>query len=82
MERDIIALRDEGLGGEPLLIEVMKDGKRYGPQPKLLDMRERLAVDLTMLPQNTKALHAPERVTVDISSKLVALRDRVAAQLT
>ena len=82
MERDIIALRDEGLGGEPLLIEVMKDGKRYGPQPKLLDMRERLAVDLTMLPQNTKALHAPERVTVAISSKLVALRDRVAAQLT
>lgn len=80
IERDVIALRDEALGGEPLLIEVMRDGKRCGPRVQLIEMRERLAADLANLSDKVKALRSPGRVAVEFSPDLIALRDQIAAR--
>ena len=80
VERDIVALRDENLPGEPLLREAMRGGQRCAPRPALAEMRETLAADLASLPTTVKALLGPDRLPVEFSPKLAALRDEIAAR--
>ena len=78
-EKDIIGLRDEELPGEPMLIEVMRDGRIASAQPKLSEIREKLTADLATLPGGVKSIREPSRFPVEFSPKLRALRDAVAA---
>ncbi len=78
--RDIVGTRDENVAGEPLLTEAMRAGRRCAPRPKLTEIRDRLAAELATLPEGVKALRAPQRVTVEFSPELVALRDRIVAE--
>jgi nicotinate phosphoribosyltransferase len=55
-EHDVLALQDEPQAGEPLLVPVMRNGRRL-QQPETLDMmRQRAARQLARLPQHLKML--------------------------
>ncbi len=56
---DVVALEHEPpvANAVPLLVQIMRDGRRLGPQPTLADMRMRCREQISMIPQ---ALRTPE----------------------
>jgi nicotinate phosphoribosyltransferase len=79
--RDVIAQRDENLGGEVLLKEFMREGKSYGHYPSLLESRKVFAADFAALPADVKAIRDPARYPVEFSAKLNALRQEIFRKL-
>jgi nicotinate phosphoribosyltransferase len=80
--RDKIALDDEpAAGGEPLLIEVMRGGKRTMPQIPVSDSRAWCAANLARLPpkyrQINRTAQYPVIYTTDLESMLEKVRKRV-----
>jgi nicotinate phosphoribosyltransferase len=80
--RDKIALDDEpAAGGEPLLIEVMRGGKRTMPQIPVSDSRAWCAANLARLPQKYRQINRtaqyPVIYTTDLESMLEKVRKRV-----
>lgn len=76
--RDVIGCVEENLeGAEPLLAEVMRNGKRLRPDPPLEELRSRFQREFACLPQRHKALRAPEFYEVQFSAKLEQLQERV-----
>ena len=55
---DCVALASEHCDGEPLLVQVMRDGRRLGSREPLAALRERCMHELSMLPP---ALHVLSR---------------------
>ena len=43
MRRDILSLESDKQAGEPLIVPVMRGGKRLAPSPTLAQIRERAA---------------------------------------
>ncbi len=82
--RDIVALADEAIDGTPLLVEVMRHGKRIaGHNASLEAARERTRTGLTTLPPGLLSLGLAEpRYAVDVSPGLIEARDRVEQTLT
>jgi nicotinate phosphoribosyltransferase len=79
MAGDVIALADETLAGEPLLVPAMRSGARVGAEP-LERMRARAAAELGALPASLRELDpgAPaEAYSVDLSERLAELVDRI-----
>jgi nicotinate phosphoribosyltransferase len=80
---DVIGLADEELEGEPLLVPVMRDGKRLdaGREP-LGDARERARRCLAELPDGVCRL-TPDRddYPVTVSDRLDDLRARITSRL-
>jgi nicotinate phosphoribosyltransferase len=71
---DTIALDDETMEGEPLLREVMRNGRRIAPTPALTEIRERCRARLAELPQALRALKtAGAAYPVQVSDRLRAL---------
>ncbi|MFN3597769.1 MAG: nicotinate phosphoribosyltransferase [Rubricoccaceae bacterium] len=80
---DTVATDEERLEGEPLLVEVLRDGRRTeaGREP-LAAARARAADALARLPEPLHALDAAaEPYPVTVSEGLAALRDRTRAKL-
>ncbi|MDL1957349.1 MAG: nicotinate phosphoribosyltransferase [Candidatus Desulfofervidus auxilii] len=77
LKKDIIALRDEELEGEPLLKPVMKKGKRLQSSPSLNEIRERFQLEFSMLDDTYKRLVNPETFPVELGPKLEALQKQV-----
>ncbi len=80
---DVVATAAEGPPGpdaEPLLAEVMRDGRRLGGDPPLDTLRERFARELEMLPDECKALRSPGRYPVSTTSKLSRLHARTVEE--
>lgn len=80
-KRDVIARADEpppAKRAEPLLTEVMRDGKPASPHPSLKELRERFASEFACLPDQHKALKTPERYDASITDALESLRSEVA----
>ena len=50
MRGDILSLESDKQPGEPLIVPVMRAGKRIAPAPTLAQIRERAARDLARLP--------------------------------
>jgi nicotinate phosphoribosyltransferase len=76
--RDVIARAEEQLeDGEPLLGEVMQEGKRTRPDPTLEELRHRFRREFACLPEPHKALRTPEVYDVKTSEELEQLRQRV-----
>ena len=75
---DRIALADEpASGGEPLLIEVMRGGRRLaGPEPVAL-LRERCIASLARLPSRYRQIHRNFVYPVRYTRRLTAMRDAV-----
>jgi nicotinate phosphoribosyltransferase len=80
--RDKIALDDEpAAGGEPLLIEVMRGGKRTLPQIAVSDSRALCAANLARLPKKYRQINRtavyPVAYTTDLEALLEKVRKRV-----
>ncbi len=72
---DVIALRDEEPppGAEPLLLPVMRDGRRTGPPGTLAEARARFEADLERLPEGARRIADPEAPVAAISEELARL---------
>ena len=78
---DVIARMEEpAAGAEPLLAEVLRDGRRLRSDPALAELRERFRAEFARLPERCKALRSPARYEVRISPGLERLQDQVVRQ--
>jgi nicotinate phosphoribosyltransferase len=80
---DVLALRDEPPppGHEPLLVPVMRQGRRVSAQEPLAAAQQRCRADLAWLPSAARALRDPVPVPVRISEQLKVLQDQVTRDL-
>ena len=80
---DVIGLRDEPplAGARPLLIPVMRRGRRLGTAEPVGLASQRRAAGLADLPACALGLHEPAPVPVTISGALAGLQDRLTQQL-
>lgn len=81
---DILARADDPAvaGAHPLLVEVMRDGRRtWSGHYDLDDAHRHFEQQWNDLPEPYKALHRPERYRVDPSPGLQDLTDRIDDQL-
>lgn len=79
IERDVVALCDEDVTGEPLLRPVMRGGKRLDGLPSLAQARDYAAASLLRLPEPLRQL-APMAVPVEISRGIRSLAAELDAQ--
>ena len=81
-EKDKIALEDEPAnGGAPLLVEVMRGGKRVAPVEAVSVMRERCLAGLARLPQRYRQLTRSAAYPVDYSQRLEKLLEKVRRRI-
>ena len=80
--KDIIALADEKVGGEPLLVKVMENGKRNYRLPSLNEIRGKASDSLSKLPAEFKTLTNAPLFPVELSEKLQELVKTTKLQLT
>ena len=80
---DVLALRDEPPppGHQPLLVPVMRQGRRVSAPEPLAAAQQRCRADLAWLPPAARALRDPVPVPVRISDQLTALQDQVTRDL-
>jgi nicotinate phosphoribosyltransferase len=80
---DILALHDEPppAGHEPLLREVMRDGKRVAPAGSLPEAQQRCAASLAWLPPASRAIYHPVPLMPRISPVLADLRRELITKL-
>jgi nicotinate phosphoribosyltransferase len=79
---DMLCLADEQNPGEPLLVDMMRDGRRIAPRPALSLIRDQAAAAIRRLPEGMRGLacsHKSFRVTP--SPKLEALTRLVEAHI-
>jgi len=79
--KDIIALHDEEVKGEPLLVKVMDKGKIVYDLPTLDAIRNRALENLSKLPEKYKKLEDAPQYPVELSPKLKRLIDELTAKL-
>ena len=80
-ERDVIALTDEKVNGEPLLVKVMEKGEIIYDLPSLDEIRATAAANLSKLPEKYKELtNAPEYL-VELSRDLEKLIRKLKRKL-
>jgi nicotinate phosphoribosyltransferase len=72
-EKDVIALADEKVEGEPLLRKVMENGKLIYNLPSLIEVRAAASANLAKLPEKYKQLKGAPEYPVELSSKLETL---------
>ena len=75
---DTIALEDEPAnGGEPLLVQVMRDGKLLAAKEPLSAMRERCIANLARLPRRYLQLNRSAKYPVRYSRRLKTMLEQV-----
>jgi nicotinate phosphoribosyltransferase len=80
MSGDIVSVENDTLPGQPLVVPVMRVGKRIAPAPTLAQIREHTARELARLPEPLRRLEAGADYTVTISDKLKALAAQIDAE--
>lgn len=80
---DVLALRDDAAphGTDPLLVPVMRDGRRTGHDDEIALARARFEHDLERLPRRARALRDPEAPVATRSVALRTLTDEVSRRL-
>ena len=81
-EKDVIALAEEKVQGEPLLIKVMEKGKISYKLPSLDEIRTNASKNLAKLPDGYKVLTDAPIYPVETSRKLQKLIETLKRQLT
>jgi nicotinate phosphoribosyltransferase len=81
-KKDIIALADEKVSGEPLLVKVIENGKLNYRQPSLNEIRAKASDSLSKLPAEFKTLTNAPLFPVEVSEKLQELIKTTKLQLT
>jgi len=79
--KDMIALHDEKVEGEPLLVKVMNKGEIVYDLPTLEDVRKRALENLSKLPEEIKKLKKTKRYPVMLSPKLRKLLKELTNEL-
>jgi nicotinate phosphoribosyltransferase len=79
--KDIIALEDERIRGEPLLVKVMENGKTTCDLPSLGQIRKRASEDISRLPEQYKRLKGASHYPVRLSSRLKRLMEDLTERL-
>jgi nicotinate phosphoribosyltransferase len=74
---DIVTLESDLQPGEPLVVPVMRGGKRIAKAVPLTDIRSRAAADLARLPEPLRQLREPYAYNVEISGALHDLAAQV-----
>lgn len=80
-ERDVIALADEHVDDEPLLVKVMEKGKLLRNLPSLSEIRAKTTENLSKLPEQYKAFTNAPTFPVGLSKKLKDLIEITKLQL-
>ena len=80
--QDTIGLRSDELGGETLLKEMMRDGRKTAALPLLMESRNLFAADFAALPAEVKSLRNPRQYSVELSPALIALRQKATEKHT
>ena len=80
--KDVIALADERVEGEPLLVKVMEKGKLAYNLPSLDEIRAAASENLSKLPEEYKALTNVSTYPVELSQNLQNLVKKLKQQLT
>ncbi len=79
---DRIALETEpGDGGEPLLVEVMRDGRRTAPAEPVNALRERCIAGLSRLPERYRQINRAAAYPVRYSKPLKASLEKVRQRI-
>jgi len=79
---DTIALEDEPPeGGEVLLVEVMRGGRRILASEPIDRLRDRCLQNLDRLPQRYRQIHRSAVYPVRYSKRLTAMRDEVRQRI-
>ncbi len=76
MAGDVISLESDTQAGEPLLVPVMRGGRRLAATP-LADIRSHAAASLARLPEPLRQLQEPYEYPVEIASALHELARQV-----
>ncbi|MEM3941635.1 MAG: nicotinate phosphoribosyltransferase, partial [Candidatus Bathyarchaeia archaeon] len=79
--KDIIALEDEEIDGEPLLVKVVDRGKIIYNFPSLEKIRERALDNLSRLHEKYKRLKNPAKYPVKLSPNLSKLINELEQKL-
>jgi nicotinate phosphoribosyltransferase len=77
LDHDVVTTQDDHLHGEPLLVPVMKDGRRLARAPSLTELRRRTATQLARLPESLRTLGTVPAYEVQISPALRILAQTV-----
>jgi nicotinate phosphoribosyltransferase len=72
-EKDVIALAEEKVKGEPLLVKVMENGEIINPLPPLDEIRATATENLSKLPEKYKKLTNAPAYPVELSQGLKSL---------
>jgi len=79
---DVIALEDEQVAGEPLLVPAMREGKRVGAVAPLAELQKRCQSQIERLPAEVRALAVSSRgYSVRHSARLEALLEEVRERI-
>lgn len=70
MAGDTLTVEGDASDGEPLVVQVMKDGKRLSAAPDLDALRARVRDQLAVLPPGLRGLETDHRYPVSISAAL------------
>ena len=70
LNHDVVTTHDDQLPGEPLLLPVMRSGRRLVPSPGLIELRQRAAAQLERVPTSLRNLEDAPAYEVRISSPL------------
>jgi nicotinate phosphoribosyltransferase len=81
MAGDTISLADDPLAGEPLLVPVMRQGRRLAPAQTLAQGRMRVARELERLPEPLRGLARAEPYQVMVADALKRLAAEVDQRL-
>jgi len=77
---DILSIENDTQPGEPLVVPVMRAGKRIAPAPTLAEIRERAARHLAHLPQQLARLEPGAYYPVKIADALTELAAQTDAK--
>jgi nicotinate phosphoribosyltransferase len=81
-EKDVIALADEKVKGEPLLVKVMENGEITYDLPSLDEIRATASENLSKLPEKYKKLMDAPTYPVELSQALEDLIKKLKRRLT
>ncbi len=80
-EKDVIALADETVNGEPLLVKVMEKGEIIYDLPSLDEIRTTAAENLSKLPEKYKTITGASKYLVELSQDLERLIQKLKEKL-
>ncbi len=81
-EQDILGLADESHPGRPLLVPVMKNGRRLHSPESMERIRARVQSEVASLPETALRIHAPVAPRVTPSEALCELARELDAEAT